>query len=624
MSRLRVDSSFASQFTRPLSVASLPVSRVASSSTEELRSILASLKPPFSQAAVDDALEYLSNNSQSFLVAEERGEEKTPEDQLRNAVVSEVAVGLYGRALDEYLNQAIEIEAEADWWANIERSELNVVWFLIQTLPERLTRVFKTIAAATRAHGLPLQVSSFSPSSLLRLFPSTSAQPSALTRAFFPHLEDEPSMVSVVWTRPSLRTPRLLHSIWSAIFLPVHLTREECRLKRRQLRSVLDRRATTLGMLADLRRKESSQNLPMDLLVQLGGDPENEPTSSLECIQVVSSVLFPKAVREHAETIGALRRPSRLALLWPKLLLFPPLALYAAKVLYDSRASLFELARDAKATLEGFVRNSLVEPLKDVIKTVRTGGEDGVIVRPEGVAADVQSLERMTLSLARDQLNYNAAQLDALSKQIRVGDLTPVLQLYEEDIKHPVKSALTGALLRSMFIQVQKAKVDIGQALSGIDKLLKSQELTFAFVGLAPALVIVTLAGRYVSRLWRGAVFTQGRFARGKRRTAAWDAMRRIERILVSEPRTGEMGTEELSNRASGMLLISVTRLRTYAETSLPTSSRLREGFLEDVADLEDPEMPRQEKLRVVERMWRCWGGVLGWGHVAAEGIFGV
>jgi nuclear-control-of-ATPase protein 2 len=65
----------------------------------------------------------------------------------------------------------------------------------------------------------------------------------------------------------------------------------------------------------------------------------------------------------------------------------------------------------------------------------------------------------MTLSLARDQLHYDSAQLAALSKQIKVGDLTPILQLYEEDIKRPVKSALTGTLLRSMFIQVQKAKV---------------------------------------------------------------------------------------------------------------------------------------------------------------------
>jgi nuclear control of ATPase protein 2 len=65
----------------------------------------------------------------------------------------------------------------------------------------------------------------------------------------------------------------------------------------------------------------------------------------------------------------------------------------------------------------------------------------------------------MTLSLAKDRLNFGPEQLATLSTQVKVGDLTPVLELYEEDIKRPLKSALSGALLRSMFIQVQKAKV---------------------------------------------------------------------------------------------------------------------------------------------------------------------
>jgi len=65
----------------------------------------------------------------------------------------------------------------------------------------------------------------------------------------------------------------------------------------------------------------------------------------------------------------------------------------------------------------------------------------------------------MTISLAKDQLNYGQEQLAELSRQIRVGDLTAVLKIYEDDIKSPVKSAITGTLLRSLFIQVQKAKV---------------------------------------------------------------------------------------------------------------------------------------------------------------------
>jgi nuclear-control-of-ATPase protein 2 len=72
-----------------------------------------------------------------------------------------------------------------------------------------------------------------------------------------------------------------------------------------------------------------------------------------------------------------------------------------------------------------------------------------------------QSLERMAISLAQDKLLYDSQQLSSLSEQIRMGDLTPVLQVYEDDIKRPLRSALTGTLLRSVFIQVQKAKVCI-------------------------------------------------------------------------------------------------------------------------------------------------------------------
>jgi nuclear control of ATPase protein 2 len=67
----------------------------------------------------------------------------------------------------------------------------------------------------------------------------------------------------------------------------------------------------------------------------------------------------------------------------------------------------------------------------------------------------------MALALAREKLHYSQDQLALLSKQIRLGDMTPVLQIYEEDIKSPLKSAVTGSLLRSVFVQIQKAKVGL-------------------------------------------------------------------------------------------------------------------------------------------------------------------
>lgn len=70
-------------------------------------------------------------------------------------------------------------------------------------------------------------------------------------------------------------------------------------------------------------------------------------------------------------------------------------------------------------------------------------------------------------------------------------------------------------------------QVDINQALSGIDKLLKSQELTFAFVGVAPALAIVYAAAGYVRGIWSGGK-GQGRYGGTARRSGVWLTMRSV------------------------------------------------------------------------------------------------
>lgn len=49
--------------------------------------------------------------------------------------------------------------------------------------------------------------------------------------------------------------------------------------------------------------------------------------------------------------------------------------------------------------------------------------------------------------------------------------------------------------------------------------------------------------------------------------------------------------------------MISVSQLRSYAEKHLPPRSRFQEGFLEDIEDLENPDLGRQEKQSVIERI---------------------
>lgn len=102
--------------------------------------------------------------------------------------------------------------------------------------------------------------------------------------------------------------------------------------------------------------------------------------------------------------------------------------------------------------------------------------------------------------------------------------------------------------------------------------------------------------------------------------------MRRIERLLISQPHSPSHSGTHLNQSAkrdhgvipsltTGLLLLNLSSLRNYAETCLPLRSRLREGFLEDIGDLEDPSLDRDEKVKVVERMWRSWGSVLDWNN---------
>ena len=67
--------------------------------------------------------------------------------------------------------------------------------------------------------------------------------------------------------------------------------------------------------------------------------------------------------------------------------------------------------------------------------------------------------------------------------------------------------------------------MDINQALAGIDKLLRSQELTFAFVGVAPALTIVYVVSGYLGALWLGGR-GRGRYGGRRKRASIWLKMR--------------------------------------------------------------------------------------------------
>ena len=98
-------------------------------------------------------------------------------------------------------------------------------------------------------------------------------------------------------------------------------------------------------------------------------------------------------------------------------------------------------------------------------------------------------------------------------------------------------------------------QTDLSLSLLSLDHLLRSQQLTFAFVGVAPSFLILYGVGGYLRSAWKGE-------KRGKaRRRRYFNGVRDIERILLTAPEDDQ----EMTQRDRGLLIVSVSGMRTWA-----------------------------------------------------------
>jgi nuclear control of ATPase protein 2 len=102
------------------------------SSRESLRSLYLSLTPPLSKETITNAVQFLQLHEQNFDTQNPQtldNEEKS----LYEAVVGKLVAGIYAQTLDVFLSEASEAENRAEWWAEIERSRVRAVYFLLQS-----------------------------------------------------------------------------------------------------------------------------------------------------------------------------------------------------------------------------------------------------------------------------------------------------------------------------------------------------------------------------------------------------------------------------------------------------------------------------------------------------------
>lgn len=103
-----------------------------SSKKQILLSLVVSLKQPLSHSETRDTLHALERIERDEAAASAVQTDRE-EYVLKRAVIGKIVIALYARALDIYLTEASEVEAEAEWWADIERSRRNVGYYFVQS-----------------------------------------------------------------------------------------------------------------------------------------------------------------------------------------------------------------------------------------------------------------------------------------------------------------------------------------------------------------------------------------------------------------------------------------------------------------------------------------------------------
>lgn len=215
------------------------------------------------------------------------------------------------------------------------------------------------------------------------------------------------------------------------------------------------------------------------------GLPSNQPMHLIQRLTHILHDQLPKHKASMSDFISDHGRPSRLVRYWVPVLTAVMSSSASLRLLLRRQDEIIEWIVNIGATIIDFGSNWVVEPIHKLVGTIRHDEKSEIaIMSKNSLLADRASLERMVIDFVRDrpdpdQNHMLGEDTTAITNAVKEGDLTPVLRAYERDLRSPFVGTVRGDLIRALLIQIQKTKVDVEIAISGINALLKSQELVF-------------------------------------------------------------------------------------------------------------------------------------------------
>lgn len=557
------------------------------------------------------------------------------ESEVEWLLVSKATTQTYGLILNTLLDDIIPLSQDIWYWDQVLSSYPNSSLYAMQTSPSRWWSWTKDIYHETSLR-------------------------SALSRraTMFDRSQQTNDSISERWKRfygivKETVTERSLKDAQRKLFSTVSLCRTDARRKQKQLKKLREMTASGLGVLIDeglsfgmddsksdvsdhamewkgvaersvalmdmvLRDVSTLDSRVSDFEDKVFAGVEQDPDLSIHVEDMVSKpavmarrllFLLEERIPEHIsatrKVVALNGRPSRLVRYWIPAGLLLISSSTILRILVNRKADIIDWIRDVGVTTRDFWFNWVVEPVRKLIGTIRHDSTSEIaIMSRDSLKADRESLERMVVDFAVDKPSLagsnsplNESQIADIRAKVKEGDVTPVLKAYEHDLRKPFVGAVKGDLVRSLLIQVQKTKVDLEVAISGIDALLKSQELVFGMVGLTPGILVSVAVLSYL----RGIFLSNRRGVRqrGEQVGRCVRTLRNIDRIF-SEATPSQNNL--LSYKDHGLLITEVHILRNLVRKGRLMPNEIEGEFLEDLDDLANVK-GIQIQLRALERI---------------------
>lgn len=298
-----------------------------------------------------------------------------------------------------------------------------------------------------------------------------------------------------------------------------------------------------------------------------------------------------KYLQNYDNQVKLYKKPSILTRYWPAIITG---IIFTYKIIGQWQTIYSFISNQLIGSCISLWNNWIADPLIKIYQTIRHDENAQIaLMTKQSLDADMRSLERMVIDFARD-LNpqYTAVySTDSIVESVKQGDLSIVLRPYEQELQTPIKSLISGQLVRSLLIQVQKTKVDVEIAMNGIDKLLQSQQLVF---GLIAALPGVSAGYWLLTNLKK---WMNGEFKSFKTMTKT------RQQLSITLTNIYHLLNKTEGYQSIGLILCEAMILRQLGRSFI-TSKLQYDQWLYDIQQVESVSANAEYKRHLIERMW--------------------